>query len=77
MRFQDAMKSASVKMLRIRDNVFILLNSMALEGDGCSMCSLAETKLRGMATQLRCAKVCATLFYIQRIPCLDRVLARI
>ncbi|XP_041376990.1 metallophosphoesterase 1-like [Gigantopelta aegis] len=53
-RFESAFNSPSVRMLRIRDNIFVLVNSMTLEGDGCSLCSEAVGKLRGISQHLEC-----------------------
>lgn len=55
-RFEEAFGSPSVAVLNIQGLVFVLLNSMAMEGDGCDMCSEAEDTLQKVSTQLRCAK---------------------
>ena len=44
-------------MLNIRGVVFVLLNSMAMEGDGCGMCRETELALRKVSQRLQCAKV--------------------
>lgn len=59
-RFEEAFGSKSVALLRVRGVVFVLLNSMAMEGDGCDLCSETEEALHKVSTQLRCAKGTAT-----------------
>ncbi len=44
-------------MFRKRGNVFVLINSMALEGDGCNMCREAEEQLEVISHRLRCSQV--------------------
>ena len=56
-RFSSAFSAPSVRKLHIRDNTFVLINSMALEGDGCSMCTAAENKLKQISKSLNCAQV--------------------
>ena len=56
-RFSSAFSAPSVRKLHIRDNTFVLINSMALEGDGCSMCTAAENKLKQISKSLKCAQV--------------------
>ncbi|XP_046552964.1 metallophosphoesterase 1-like [Haliotis rubra] len=55
-RFEKAFNAPSVKMLHIRDNIFVLVNSMTLEGDGCSLCQDAVSQLQQVSQQLRCAQ---------------------
>ncbi len=56
-RFFRAYSTESVKMIRLKDNIFVALNSMAFEGDNCDMCQDAEDRLREIATSLNCAQV--------------------
>ena len=56
-RFVKAFDAPSVKLLQIRDIIFVMINSMALEGDGCHICTEAKTKLRDIKWKLKCAKV--------------------
>ena len=58
-RFEEAFGSRSVAMLNIRGIVFVLLNSMAMEGDGCEMCRETVRALHQVSWQLQCAKVSA------------------
>ena len=56
-KFAEAFDAPSVKLLQIRDIIFVMINSMAMEGDGCNICSEAMTKLRNVKWKLKCAKV--------------------
>lgn len=53
-RFSAEFDSPSVKLLNIRGNLFVLINSIALQGDECSMCSEAMTQLTSVADKLNC-----------------------
>lgn len=53
-RFMNALNAPPVKMISIRGNHFVLINSMAMEGDNCSLCRKAEIKLMAIAEKLRC-----------------------
>ncbi|CAI9737804.1 metallophosphoesterase 1 [Octopus vulgaris] len=53
-RFQKAFDAPSVKVLRIRDSVFVLLNSMAMQNDGCTLCSEALRKIYKVSQTLKC-----------------------
>ena len=55
-RFVNGLKSPSVKRISIRGNHFVLINSMALEGDGCFLCRPTEIALNKIAAHLKCAK---------------------
>ncbi|XP_063978966.1 metallophosphoesterase 1 [Diachasmimorpha longicaudata] len=55
-RFMNAMKAPSVKRVTIRGNHFVLVNSMAMEGDGCFLCRSAEVALNKIAKHLKCAR---------------------
>lgn len=55
-RFVNGFKTPSVKRVSMRGNHFVLINSMALEGDGCFLCSPTENALNKIATHLKCAK---------------------
>jgi len=56
-RFTNAFSSPSVSLLDVKDNIFVLINSMAFEGDGCNMCLDAELRLQQISDSLRCAQV--------------------
>ncbi|XP_038076572.1 metallophosphoesterase 1-like [Patiria miniata] len=55
-RFQEMFDIPPVKILTIKDNVFVLVNSMAMHGDGCFMCSPAMDKLRWASERLNCTR---------------------
>ncbi|XP_046481548.1 per1-like protein PGAP5 isoform X1 [Neodiprion pinetum] len=55
-RFVNAMNAPSVKRVSVRGNHFVLMNSMALEGDGCFLCKPTEMALNRIAKQLKCTK---------------------
>ncbi|XP_076332462.1 metallophosphoesterase 1-like [Tachypleus tridentatus] len=55
-RFERAFNVSSVQFVVIQGNIFIMLNSMAMVGDGCSLCQEAEDQLREVAHFLRCTK---------------------
>ncbi|XP_014204125.1 metallophosphoesterase 1 [Copidosoma floridanum] len=55
-RFVNAMNTSSVKRVSIRGNHFVLLNSMALEGDGCFLCRPTEVAINKISKSLKCAK---------------------
>ena len=56
-RFVKAFDAPSVKLLHVGGIVFVMINSMAMEGDGCHICSEAMSKLRDIKWKLKCAKV--------------------
>ncbi|XP_011054442.1 PREDICTED: metallophosphoesterase 1 isoform X4 [Acromyrmex echinatior] len=51
-RFINGMKSPNVRRLSLRDNHFVLINSMALEGDGCFLCRPTEIAVNKIASEL-------------------------
>ncbi|XP_064640414.1 metallophosphoesterase 1-like isoform X2 [Lineus longissimus] len=55
-RFEDSFKADMVRMVNLDGSLFILVNSMALEGDGCKLCMTARIKLKKIARQLQCSK---------------------
>ncbi|KAH9507528.1 Metallophosphoesterase 1 [Bulinus truncatus] len=60
-RFAEAFNSPSVRMIDIRENTFVLVNSIALEGDGCSICSEAEKQIQEISLKLALRKKCEKL----------------
>jgi hypothetical protein len=46
------MNAPSVKRVSIRGNHFILINSMALEGDGCFLCRYTEVAINKISSKL-------------------------
>lgn len=55
-RFTEAFQSPTVGMLHINGVTFVFINSMAMEGDGCSLCAEASQSLNLISQQLKCAK---------------------
>ncbi|KAG5320845.1 MPPE1 Metallophosphoesterase, partial [Pseudoatta argentina] len=55
-RFINGMKSPNVRRLSLRDSHFVLINSMALEGDGCFLCRPTEIAVNKIAKDLKCAR---------------------
>jgi len=55
-RFTNAFSSPSVRLIRVKGNMFVLVNSMAFEGDGCNMCLDADARLQQISKSLRCAQ---------------------
>ncbi|GBM10350.1 Metallophosphoesterase 1 [Araneus ventricosus] len=55
-RFEKSFNTSSVELLTINNNIFVLVNSMALHGDNCFLCKPAEDKLKDISEMLRCAK---------------------
>lgn len=55
-RFVKAFDAPAVKLVQIQNIIFVMINSMALEGDGCHICSEAMEKLRDIKWKLKCAK---------------------
>ncbi|XP_053606131.1 metallophosphoesterase 1-like [Plodia interpunctella] len=54
-RFEAKLSSPPVSLITIKNNHFVLINSMAMEGDGCSLCSRAVAKLNSISDMLRCS----------------------
>ncbi|KAK2560772.1 Metallophosphoesterase 1 [Acropora cervicornis] len=53
-RFSSVFDSPSVKLLSIKGNLFVLVNSVAMQGDGCALCSKAMVELDTVADKLDC-----------------------
>lgn len=53
--FRKMFNASTVQFLTIKDSHFVLLNSMAMEGDNCSLCFEARSeidKISGMKHRL-------------------------
>ena len=46
------MKSPNIERISLKGNHFILINSIALEGDGCFLCKPTEEALLKMAGKI-------------------------
>ncbi len=55
-RFDVKLKTSSVRVITIKDIVFVLLNSMTMHRDMCSVCSPATEQLRHTSMQLNCTR---------------------
>lgn len=55
-RFNSAFNTTAVQLITIKENHFVLINSMAMEQDGCFLCTKAENLLKRIAKQLNTAK---------------------
>lgn len=55
-RFSKAFNSSMVKLLSLKGSHFVLINSMALEGDGCFICKPAQDRINLISAQLKCSK---------------------
>ncbi|CAH0602976.1 unnamed protein product [Chrysodeixis includens] len=54
-RFESKLKSPPVQMVSIRGNHFVLINSMAMEGDGCTLCARTVAQISNISNILRCS----------------------
>ncbi|CAH2067160.1 unnamed protein product, partial [Iphiclides podalirius] len=54
-RFEKQLNSPPVRLISLRGNHFVLINSMAMEGDGCSLCSRAVAEIDKIADILKCS----------------------
>ncbi|KAJ8929240.1 hypothetical protein NQ314_018119 [Rhamnusium bicolor] len=55
-RFVTAFNAPAVQLITVRGNHFVLVNSMAMEGDGCFLCKPAEQQLTKIERVLQCTK---------------------
>ena len=53
----DVYQSDLIEVLSIKDNLFILVNSMAFENDGCDMCEEAQAQLADVKKWMECSMV--------------------
>ncbi|XP_013133536.1 PREDICTED: metallophosphoesterase 1 [Papilio polytes] len=54
-RFEKQLDAPPVKLVSLRGNHFVLINSMAMEGDGCVLCSRAVEEIDKIADILKCS----------------------
>lgn len=54
-RFESDFDAPPVKLVSIKGNHFVLINSMAMEGDGCTLCSRAVTEIDRISDVLKCS----------------------
>lgn len=55
-RFYREMNSTGVQLISVNDVHFITINSIAMEGDGCTLCERAERELIKISYRLDCAQ---------------------
>ncbi|ODN03855.1 Metallophosphoesterase 1 [Orchesella cincta] len=55
-RFNKAFNASSVRLLKLKGSNFLMLNSMAMEMDGCFLCSSAMKSLLDISKTLECEK---------------------
>ncbi|KAM3967910.1 per1-like protein PGAP5 [Aphomia sociella] len=56
-RFMKLMNSPSVQLLTLKNNHFVLINSMAMEGDSCDLCTEARRKIDNISEILQCSEL--------------------
>ncbi|KAM4687647.1 metallophosphoesterase 1 [Discoglossus pictus] len=56
-RFEKVFNMTSGKVVTRKGINFVLVNSIALEGDGCEICSAAEDQLIKMSRKLNCSRM--------------------
>ncbi|PAV76099.1 hypothetical protein WR25_21567 [Diploscapter pachys] len=54
--FEKHFNRSSVDLVQVKDYPFVLINSMALHGDGCRFCYEAEKKINDSSRILDCAR---------------------
>ncbi|XP_047987497.1 metallophosphoesterase 1 homolog isoform X2 [Leguminivora glycinivorella] len=54
-RWERRMRAPPVRLLSVRGAHFVLLNSMALQGDGCDLCARADAEIQNIADILKCS----------------------
>ncbi|KAJ2947911.1 hypothetical protein O0L34_g9702 [Tuta absoluta] len=55
-RFYKRMNSTSAQLLTLKNSHFVLVNSVAMHGDSCEMCSSARKNIEDIADKLECAR---------------------
>ncbi|XP_051879967.1 metallophosphoesterase 1 [Pristis pectinata] len=55
-RFEDAFNFTSAKVVSRKGINFVLVNSIALQGDGCSICKKVENDLHQLSLALNCSR---------------------
>ncbi|XP_049867569.1 metallophosphoesterase 1-like isoform X2 [Pectinophora gossypiella] len=54
-RFEKKLDAPPVRLMSVRGNHFVLVNSMAMEGDGCRLCARAVNLIEKIADILKCS----------------------
>ncbi|XP_019893765.1 metallophosphoesterase 1 homolog isoform X2 [Musca domestica] len=55
-RFEEQFNNTGVQMYTLRGIHFVLINSMAMENDGCEFCQTAVEELHSVAAKLHCLR---------------------
>ncbi|XP_042724690.1 metallophosphoesterase 1 isoform X1 [Lagopus leucura] len=55
-RFEKVFNFTSGKLITRKGTNFVLVNSVAMEGDGCTLCRTAEAKLVALSHRLNCSQ---------------------
>nr|XP_029727045.1 metallophosphoesterase 1 homolog [Aedes albopictus] len=55
-RFEKTFNNTGVSLVSIRGVNFVLINSIAMEGDGCQLCETAEKELRQISAVFKCGR---------------------
>ncbi|KAF9421533.1 hypothetical protein HW555_002466 [Spodoptera exigua] len=55
-RFKKYFNTTSVQFMTIKDNHFVLINSMAMNGDSCDLCTQARNHILKVAGIFKCAQ---------------------
>ncbi|KFV62496.1 Metallophosphoesterase 1, partial [Dryobates pubescens] len=55
-RFEKVFNFTSGKLITRKGINFVLVNSVAMEGDGCALCRASEAKLLALSHQLNCSQ---------------------
>ncbi|KAL0275410.1 UNVERIFIED_CONTAM: hypothetical protein PYX00_003264 [Menopon gallinae] len=56
LKFHSVYKIPAVRLRSIKGNYFVLINSMAMDGDGCYLCEMGAAQLHYVAKRLNCLK---------------------
>ncbi|CAL4169158.1 unnamed protein product, partial [Meganyctiphanes norvegica] len=67
-RFQEAFSAPAVKMVQISGVTFVLINSMAMEGDDCFICKPAKNQIKIIAINLNPKPGCGKIKKILKNP---------
>lgn len=56
-RFAENFNHTGVELVTIKNTHFVMINSMAMENDGCEFCSKAMKELDSVSRKLKCLKI--------------------
>ncbi|XP_028166727.1 metallophosphoesterase 1 isoform X2 [Ostrinia furnacalis] len=54
-RFESKLDAPPVRLVTLKGNHFVLINSMAMEGDGCTLCSRAVSEIDRISDIMKCS----------------------